>query len=102
LRTIRHSDGTTSDEWQPTSGASMLGWLDEDFLYLLPDASYRLAFENLQRAGMILLPQQALWKLLIQRGYVQRGSQRLTMLKKIMGQAKRVLAVSRTKLLENR
>ena len=76
----------------------MLGWIDQDFLYLLPEASYRLVFENLQRAGMMLLPQQALWKLLIQRGYVQRGKQHLTVLKKIGGQPKRVLMLSRTKL----
>ena len=98
LQTIRHHDGTTSEEWKPFAGASMLGWIDQDFLYLLPEASYRLVFENLQRAGMMLLPQQALWKLLIQRGYVQRGKQHLTVLKKIGGQPKRVLMLSRTKL----
>jgi hypothetical protein len=102
LHTINHHDGTTTDEWKPTPGASMLGWLDQDFLYLLPDASYRLAFENAQRAGMLLLPQQALWKLLIQQGYVQQGSQRLTTVKNIAGHSKRVLVVSRKRLLDNR
>jgi hypothetical protein len=98
LHTIHHHDGTTTDEWKPAPGASMLGWLDQDFLYLLPDASYRLAFENLQRAGMVLLPQQALWKLLIQRGYVQRGKDRLTTVKAIQGRSRRVLMLSRKKL----
>jgi hypothetical protein len=49
---------------------------------------------------MMLLPQQALWKLLIQREYVQRGKHHLTVLKKIAGQPKRVLMLSRTKLEE--
>jgi hypothetical protein len=51
----------------------MLGCLDTEFLYLLPNAAYRLVFENLQKAGVLLVPQQALWKLLIQREYVRRG-----------------------------
>lgn len=29
--------------------------------------AYRLVFENLQRAGVTLLPQQTLWKRLIDR-----------------------------------
>lgn len=61
----------------------MLGWVDKDFVYLLPDAAYRLVFENLQRAGVTLLPQQTLWKRLIDRGYVQRGEKRYTMQKRI-------------------
>ena len=78
----------------------MLGWIDEEFLYLLPNAGYRLVFENLQRAGMMLLQQQALWKLLIQRGYVRRGKDHLTDVKKILGRSERVLVLSRKKLEE--
>jgi hypothetical protein len=98
LRTVPHQHGTTTDEWKTDPGAAMLGWLDKEFLYLLPEASYRLAFEHSQRAGVMLLPQQALWKLLIQRGYVQPGSDRLTAVKKILGHSKRVLMLTRTKL----
>lgn len=83
MQTIRHNDGTVSDEWKPSPGASMLGWIDNDFVYLLPDATYRLVFENLQRAGVTLLPQQTLWKRLIDRGYVQRGERRYTTQKRI-------------------
>jgi hypothetical protein len=100
LQTIRHADGLTSNEWKPAPGASMLGWLDNDFLYLLPDAAYRLVFENLQRAGVLLVPKQALWKLLIQQGYVQRGKDHLTDVKKIQGHTARVLVVNRKKLEE--
>jgi hypothetical protein len=67
LQAIRHNDGTGSTEWKPSQGAVMLGWLDKEFLYLLPNAAYRLVFENLQKAGGLLVQQQALWKLLIQR-----------------------------------
>jgi hypothetical protein len=83
MQTIRHNDGTMSDEWKPSQAASMLGWIDKDFVYLLPDAAYRLVFENLQRAGVTLLPQQTLWKRLIDRGYVQRGEKRYTTQKRI-------------------
>jgi len=83
LQTIHHSDGTRSDDWRPSPGASMLGWIDQDFLYLLPDASYRLAYENLQRAGVMLIPQTPLWKLLVDRGYLQRGEKRYTTRKRI-------------------
>ena len=98
LHAITLPNGGTSEEWKPTAGASMLGWIDQDFLYLLPDASYRLAFENLNRAGMTLLPQQALWKLLVQKGYVQRSKDRLTTVKQVSGHLKRVLVVNRKKL----
>ena len=82
-QTVHHTDRTVSDEWKPSQGASMLGWIDQDFLYLLPDAAYRLVFENLQKAGVTLLPQQTLWKRLVDRGYVQRGGKRYTTLKRI-------------------
>ena len=73
----------------------MLGWIDQDFLYLLPDAAYRLVFENLQRAGVILLPQQTLWKRLVDRGYVQRGESRYTTRKRIGSDRPHVLKVVR-------
>ena len=100
LQTLRHDNGTGSDEWRPSQGASMLGWLDENFLYLLPNAAYRLVFENLQKAGIMLVQQQALWKLLIQRGCVRRGKDHLTDVKKILGRSERVLVLSRRKLEE--
>jgi hypothetical protein len=86
---------TMQDEWKPSQGASMLGWIDQDFLYLLPDAAYRLVFENLQRAGVILLPQQTLWKRLVDRGYVQRGENRYTTRKRIGSDRPHVLKVVR-------
>jgi hypothetical protein len=95
IQTIRHNDGTTSDEWKPSPGASMLGWLDSGFLYLLPNAAYRLVFENLQRAGVSLLPQQTLWKRLIDRGCVQRGEHRYTTRKRIGADRPHVLKVVR-------
>jgi hypothetical protein len=95
MQTIRHNDGTVSDEWKPSQGASMLGWVDKDFMYLLPDAAYRLVFENLQRAGVTLLPQQTLWKRLIDRGYVQRGENRYTTRKRIGADRPHVLKVVR-------
>jgi hypothetical protein len=95
MQTIRHNDGTVSDEWKPSQGASMLGWVDKDFVYLLPDAAYRLVFENLQRAGVTLLPQQTLWKRLIDRGYVQRGENRYTTRKRIGADRPHVLKVVR-------
>jgi hypothetical protein len=98
LQTTRHNDGTVSGEWRPSQGASMLGWLDEEFLYLLPNAAYRLVFENLQKAGILQVQQQALWKLLIQRGYIRRGKDHLTDVKKILGRSERVLVLSRIKL----
>jgi hypothetical protein len=98
MQTMHHNDGSVSDEWKPSQGASMLGWLDEEFLYLLPNAAYRLVFENLQKAGIMLVQQQALWKLLIQRGYVRRGKDHLTDVKKILGRSERVLVLSRKKL----
>jgi hypothetical protein len=95
MQTIRHNDGTVSDEWKPSQSASMLGWVDKDFVYLLPDAAYRLVFENLQRAGVTLLPQQTLWKRLIDRGYVQRGENRYTTRKRIGADRPHVLKVVR-------
>jgi hypothetical protein len=95
LQTIRHTDGTVSDEWRPSQGASMLGWIDNDFLYLLPDAAYRLVFENLQRAGVLLLPQQALWKRLVDRGYAQRSDNRYTVKKRAAGGTHWVLKLTR-------
>jgi hypothetical protein len=92
----RHHDGTVFDEWSPMTGASMLGWIDKDFLYLLPDATYRLVFENLQRAGVLLLPQQALWKRLIDRGYAQRSDNRYTVKKRVAGGTHWVLKLTRT------
>jgi len=100
LQPLRHNDGMGSDEWRPSQGASMLGWVDEEFLYLLPNAAYRLVFENLQKAGIMLVQQQALWKLLIQRGCVRRGKDHLTDVKKIFGRSERVLVLSRKKLEE--
>jgi hypothetical protein len=95
LQTIRHNDGTTSDEWRPSPGASMLGWLDKDFVYLLPDAAYRLVYENLQRAGVMLLPQQALWKRLVDRGYAQRIGDHFAARKRLAGGNHRVLKLAR-------
>lgn len=74
----------------------MLGWVDQDFLYLLPDAAYRLVFENLQRAGILLLPQQALWKRLVDRGYAQRSDNRYTTRKRAAGGNHRVLKLTRS------
>jgi NrS-1 polymerase HBD domain len=83
MQSFPHHDGTSNAEWKPSTGASMLGWIDQDFLYLLPDAAYRLVFENLQRAGVTLLPQQTMWKRLVDRGYVQRGETRYTTRKRL-------------------
>jgi NrS-1 polymerase HBD domain len=91
-----HTDGAVSDEWKPSPGAAMLGWVDQDFLYLLPDAAYRLVFENLQRAGILLLPQQALWKRLVDRGYAQRSDNRYTTRKRTAGGNHRVLKLTRS------
>jgi hypothetical protein len=39
-----------------------------------------------------------MWELLIQRGYVRRGKDHLTDVKKILGRSERVLVLSRKKL----
>jgi hypothetical protein len=95
LQTIYQQGGTTSDEWKPFPGASMLGWVDDEFLYLIPDASYRLVYENLQRAGIMLVPQHALWKLLVSQGHLQRGKNRYTTLKRIGAERHWVLKLNR-------
>jgi hypothetical protein len=51
---------TAEEPLQPAFGATLLGWVDEDLLYFLPDAAYRLAFSSLQQAGITLIPQMAL------------------------------------------
>jgi hypothetical protein len=96
---IANYGGTVAGKPQPAPGAELLGWIDEDFLYLLPDAAYRLAFSSLQQAGTMLIPQAALWKRLAQEGYLQHRPGRYTILKRVERNRRHVLAVSRERFL---
>jgi hypothetical protein len=88
-------EGIGDGQWRPAPTAQLLGWVDDLWLYLLPDATYRLVAECLQRMNLPLLPQTALWKLLVEGHYVQTGKTSTTTVKKINGQSMRVLKVNR-------
>jgi hypothetical protein len=96
---VARSEGTAAESVHPGVNAVLLGWVDEDFIYLLPDSAYRLAYGSLQQAGTILLPQPTLWKRLVQQGYVQRGKRHYTREKRIQGVKQYVLFLVREKFL---
>jgi hypothetical protein len=96
---VASNDGKTAERLQPGPNAALLGWIAEDFLYLMPDAAYRLAFTSLQQAGTMLIPQTTLWKRLVQEGYLRPGKGRYTILKRIQSERIHVLALGRENFL---
>jgi hypothetical protein len=70
-------------------------------LYLMPDATYRLAFASLQQAGTMLIPQPTLWKRLVQEQYLRQGKSRYTVRIRAEGGRPHVLALSREKFLRS-
>lgn len=96
---IARNEGATAESVHPGLNAVLLGWVDEHFIYLLPDSAYRLAYASLEQAGTILLPEPTLWKRLVQQEYVQRGKRHYTREKRIQGVKHYVLFLAREKFL---
>jgi hypothetical protein len=48
-------------------GAKQLGWVDDTWLYLLPEDTYKTVFSHVQQAGELLVSQRTLYKALAER-----------------------------------
>ncbi len=83
------------DEFRGPPGAALLGWQDDDFVYLIPDAAYNTAC-NFERAegGFFPLKRRALYKMLQEDGGLVpgQGGKATTVLRQ-GGKTQRVLKV---------
>lgn len=61
-------------EWQPQG--TRIGWVDGDFIYLDPDASYKVAASMASAGGQITVTPQTLRKRLLERGLLVREAGR--------------------------
>jgi hypothetical protein len=84
------------DSWRPQG--SRIGWLDEAYLYLTPDATYSAIVQMAREQGEAFsLTQRTLWKRLDERGVLMReiGESRYTSRIQVHGKRERVVCVSR-------
>jgi len=89
------------DSWRP-QGARM-GWLDDEHLYLTPDATYAAVIQMAREQGeTFTLTQRTLWKRLDERGLLirERGQRHYSSRVRIHGKRERVVCVSRQILEE--
>ena len=64
----------SSREYVPEPGAELLGWYDDNYLYLLPEASYHLVARYLREEGRHFpVRETTLRKYLAEEGYLDRG-----------------------------
>jgi hypothetical protein len=85
-----------ADSWRP-QGARM-GWMDADYLYLTPDATYSAIVQMAREQGETFsLTQRTLWKRLDERGVLMResGQPHYSSRVRIHGKRERVVRVSR-------
>ncbi|MCX7950148.1 MAG: hypothetical protein N2509_08565, partial [Treponemataceae bacterium] len=61
-------------EFIPEPGTDLVGWYDEDFIYLLPEAAYHAVARFLREEGRHFpVKERALWKYLFEEGYLLRN-----------------------------
>jgi len=64
-------------EYIPEPGTELLGWYDDDYIYLLPEASYHLVARYLREEGRHFpVRETTLRKYLEEEGYLDRGTTR--------------------------
>jgi len=86
----------------PPSGAKLLGWQDDNRLYLIPETTYNLVASFCRQEGRAFpLKQAALYKKLIEDDIMLSGTSRSTQLVRIDGAVQRVMVVQRPKVLQN-
>jgi hypothetical protein len=63
-------------EYIPEPGTELLGWYDDDYIYLLPEASYHLVARYLREEGRHFpVRENTLRKYLAEEGYLERGDE---------------------------
>ena len=63
-------------EYIPEPGTELLGWYDDDYIYLLPEASYHLVARYLREEGRHFpVRETTLRKYLAEEGYLERGDE---------------------------
>jgi hypothetical protein len=85
---------------QPAPGAEFIGWVDDDWLYLLSDATYKLVFEQISRTGGLLINKNALWRQLHEANLTQIEQGRFTNQKRAEERKRRVLQLRRDAIID--
>ena len=82
-------------------GTEFIGWQDGDWLYLLPDTTYKAVNQFFNGQGLCFpVTAKTLWKHLAAAGMIRAGSGSRTELKKISGKPYRVLSLRRSAIEE--
>ncbi len=91
------------DDIQPAYNAELVGWVDGEMLYLMPETALRVVHEAIRRQGDFLaLGRNDMLAALAREGFIMPGKDsqkgRNTHIKKIQGSAKRVICLPINKL----
>lgn len=88
-----HDDPGTSD---------LIGWTDEDYLYLMPESTYRAVLRVIKEQGGYFSPSKnMLLKSLGQEGLIELSKEgETTKFKKIRGKSERVMFLPKVKIME--
>lgn len=82
-------------------GGDPLGWVDDDAIYLLPEASYKAVAEFYRVSGGFPVNQRSLRDHLIEAGLAEREDGHRTMTVRAGGKVKRVLKLSAQKFFDS-
>ncbi len=87
---------------EPAKNAFLIGWADEDMLYLLPETALRVVSEAIRAQGDFLsLGRNELWAALAREGIIAPGGEgRTTRLVRIQGGIKRVICLPLSNLIQ--
>ena len=88
---------------EPAKNAFLVGWADEDILYLLPETALRVVNEAIRAQGDFLsLGRNELWAALAREGIIAPGmGGRTTRTVRIQGGIRRVICLPLTNLIQD-
>lgn len=93
-------DKGTDETGEFGNGGELLGWYDDDDIYLIPEASYRAIQEFLRNSGGFPVRERTLRDQLLREGLLNRDQGgRLTTVIRVGERTRRVLALNREKYM---
>ena len=87
--------------WSYIPGGDPLGWVDDEAIYLLPEASFKAVAEFYRISGGFPINQRSLRDHLIEAGLAEREDGHRTMTTRVAGNVKRVLKLSIQKYFDS-
>lgn len=88
--------------FSPEPGVEFIGWMDEEFYFLLPDTVYKAVVQFFSAQGLCFpVSAKTLWKHLDAAGLIRPGDDSRTEIKRVQGKRHRVITARRNAVDEN-